>query len=222
MKGSRVMKAYQFVVQLENIKQKVWRRFVIPAETNFKRLHETIQMTMGWSNYHLFSFTIPLPHGGQLELVTDDETIANHQTQVASLLSRSLDDEELNLDYVKERASTDMRLAQKVKLSQLVESQPIFSYHYDFGDEWKHQVILEKVIYDYKVGYPQLIDGAGNCPPEDVGGPQGYENFLEVIANPRDEDYERLHSWAKSQDYRVLDLKQTNEFMKDILKLKKV
>lgn len=219
MKGSRIMKAYQFIVQLENVKQKVWRRFVIPAETNFKCLHETIQMTMGWSNYHLFSFTIPLTTGKQLELVRDDEMIANHQTQIASLLSRPHNDEKLNSNYVKERLNTEMQLAQKIKLPQIVESQPVFSYHYDLGDEWKHRVILEKVIEDYRVGYPHLIDGAGNCPPEDVGGPQGYENFLEVISNPRDEEYERLLALEISQAHRVLDHRQTNEFMKDVLKL---
>lgn len=216
------MKAYQFVVQLEQVKHDVWRRFIIPAETNFKRLHETIQMTMGWSNYHMFSFIIPLSSGKQLELVTDDETIANHQTQVASLLSRVRKGDNLNLDYVSERANTEMRLAHKTKLPKFVESHPNFTYHYDFGDDWKHRVTLERIIDDYEVGYPQLLDGAGNCPPEDVGGPKGYENFLEVMANPYDEEYERLQSWANSQGYRDLNQKQTNEFMKTILKLKRV
>ena len=216
------MKAYQFVVQLEQVKHDVWRRFIIPAETNFKRLHETIQMTMGWSNYHMFSFIIPLPNGKQLELVTDEETIANHQTQVASMLTRVQNGHQLNLDYVSERANTEMRLAHKTKLPKFVELQPNFTYHYDFGDDWKHRVTLERIIDDYEVGYPQLLDGVGTCPPEDVGGPKGYENFLEIMANPYDEEYERLQSWANSQGYRDLNQKQTNEFMKTILKLKRV
>lgn len=216
------MKAYQFLVQLEQVNHDVWRRFIIPAETNFKRLHETIQMTMGWSNYHLFSFIIPLPNGKQLELVTDNETIANHQTQVASLLSRVQERDNLNLNYVEERANTEMKLAQSTKLTKFVESQPIFTYHYDFGDDWKHRVTLERVIDDYEVSYPQLLDGGGNCPPEDVGGPKGYDNFLDVLSNPFDEEYERLKSWANSQGYRHLDQKQTNEFMKTILKLKRI
>jgi len=216
------MKAYQFVVKLEDVGQDVWRRFIIPAETNFKRLHETIQMAMGWSNYHLFSFTIPLSNGRQLELVTDEETIFNHQTQVASLLLRSQNKENLNMEYVMERKNTDMRLAQKTKLPKYVEAQPEFAYHYDFGDDWKHLIFLEEIIEDYNLGYPQVVDGEGFCPPEDVGGPSGYENFLRVLENPEDEEYEHLKNWANSQGYATFNQQQTNDFMKTILKLKKV
>lgn len=216
------MKAYQFVVKLEHVGQDVWRRFIIPAETNFKRLHETIQMAMGWSNYHLFSFTIPLSNGRQLELVTDEETIANHRTQVSTLLLRSLNKENLNMDYLIERKNTDMRLAQKTKLPKYVEAQPVFTYHYDFGDDWKHLVLLEEILEDYNLGYPQVIDGEGFCPPEDVGGPVGYENFLRVLDNPKDEEYAHLKSWASSQGYATFNQQQINEFMKTILKLKKV
>lgn len=37
------------------------------------------------------------------------------------------------------------------------------------------------------MGYPRLIEASGRCPPEDVGGPWGYGELLEAIADPKHE-----------------------------------
>ena len=44
--------------------------------------------------------------------------------------------------------------------------------------------------------YPQLVRAAGRCPPEDVGGPPGYAEFLEAIADPEHEEHEHLLTWC--------------------------
>ena len=49
------------------------------------------------------------------------------------------------------------------------------AYIYDMGDWWEHEVRIEDRLE--AVGgkrYPVCIDGAGTCPPEDCGGPEGY------------------------------------------------
>src|SRR6202140_281419 len=53
-------------------------------------------------------------------------------------------------------------------------------YLYDFGDGWEHTIKIERLI-DPEPGilYPRLIEAKGHCPPEDVGGPWGYGEFLE-------------------------------------------
>jgi hypothetical protein len=40
--------------------------------------------------------------------------------------------------------------------------------------------------------YPLLIDATGRCPPEDVGGPWGYAEFLEAIADPKHERHAEM------------------------------
>ena len=69
-------------------------------------------------------------------------------------------------------------------------------YIYDFGDDWVHLIRVQTI--DGPVPgdlYPKLIDVLGNCPPEDVGGHPGYQNFLEAIADKRHPDHRHLTNW---------------------------
>lgn len=61
---------------------------------------------------------------------------------------------------------------------------------------------------------PLLIAGEGNTPPEDVGGESGYEEFLEIMANPSHEEYEYTRLWAKSQGYQDFDFEQASRRVK--------
>src|SRR6202166_425320 len=69
-------------------------------------------------------------------------------------------------------------------------------YLYDFGDGWEHTIKIERLI-DPEPGilYPRLIEAKGRCPPEDVGGPWGYGEFLEAIADPSHERHRELKEW---------------------------
>ena len=69
-------------------------------------------------------------------------------------------------------------------------------YLYDFGDGWEHSVRIERIT-DAVPGivYPRLIEAAGRCPPEDVGGPWGYREFLDAIATPRHKEHAETLQW---------------------------
>jgi hypothetical protein len=68
-------------------------------------------------------------------------------------------------------------------------------YQYDFGDSWRHTIVVEKILADSNLVVPTCIDGARACPPEDSGGAWGYIDKLQVLANPDDEDAEELREW---------------------------
>ncbi len=54
-----------------------------------------------------------------------------------------------------------------------------FVYEYDMGDFWQHDVRLEQVLLlDPHKRYPICTDGDGDCPPEDCGGPWGYQELV--------------------------------------------
>ena len=71
-----------------------------------------------------------------------------------------------------------------------------FVYTYDYGDNWRHDVIVEEVrdgAPDRE--YPAVVDGARRCPPEDVGGPDGFMDFLEAVLDPAHEQRRDMVRW---------------------------
>ena len=73
-------------------------------------------------------------------------------------------------------------------------------YEYDFGDGWEHDVELEAVgLRVPSAKYPRCLAGERACPPEDCGGPPGYERLLEILANPAHEEYDEMLEWVGGQ-----------------------
>ena len=89
--------------------------------------------------------------------------------------------------------------ARKMRLLGVLEDTgaKTLNYLYDFGDGWEHTIKVERIT-DPMPGltYPLLIDATGRCPPEDVGGPWGYAEFLEAIANPKHENHADMVQWV--------------------------
>jgi len=88
--------------------------------------------------------------------------------------------------------------ASKARLIDVLEDVGAKSlkYLYDFDDGWEHSVRIERIT-DAVPGivYPRLIDAAGRCPPEDVGGPWGYREFLDAIADPNHQAHAERLQW---------------------------
>jgi hypothetical protein len=73
-------------------------------------------------------------------------------------------------------------------------------YTYDFGDDWEHEIVLERVLAAGPgVRYPVCVAGKGACPPEDCGGAWGYEDLREVLADPAHEQHEEMLDWLGLQ-----------------------
>jgi len=77
------------------------------------------------------------------------------------------------------------------------EEGEAFVYEYDMGDSWRHQVLVEEVRWGDSDG-PVCLAGERACPPEDCGGVQGYYETLEILRNPRHEEYEHTRTWIES------------------------
>ena len=65
-----------------------------------------------------------------------------------------------------------------------------FRYTYDFGDDWRHKVTVDKIgAVEPGTTVPDCIGGRRACPPEDCGGPWGYQDLLESLdGRPRASD----------------------------------
>jgi hypothetical protein len=70
------------------------------------------------------------------------------------------------------------------------------SYLYDYGDGWEHTIKIERIVPALPGElYPRLLDATGRCPPEDIGGPPGYFEFLEAMADPQHERHAEFREW---------------------------
>lgn len=103
----------------------------------------------------------------------------------------------------------------RVKLFRVAPAGSRFRYSYDFGDGWDHEITVEEVLEPQPgTPYPSCIAGRRACPPEDVGGPGGYGDFLAAIADPSHADHTRLVEWVGGPfDPAEFDLAATDKWL---------
>jgi len=91
-----------------------------------------------------------------------------------------------------------------------------FEYKYDFGDNWEHTLeVEEKLLPDKSIGYPICVAGGRACPPEDVGGMPGYENFLEAIGNPKHREHAEYREWIGGDfDPEAFDINKVSHLLR--------
>ena len=77
--------------------------------------------------------------------------------------------------------------------SELQMEKDKITYIYDFGDDWTHEILLEKILpKDSNKIYPLCITGKRNGPIEDCGGMWGYGEIVYVIENQDFSEVEHL------------------------------
>ena len=119
------------------------------------------------------------------------------------------------------RFELDTEDSSKEKLSMIVQECARFSYHYDFGDDWQHDILIEKALaLAPGVDYPICIAGKRACPPEDCGGPWGYADMLAILkkspSKRNDEDTERLDWLGHDFDPEAFDLDAIDSDLKQL------
>lgn len=109
--------------------------------------------------------------------------------------------------------------ARKARLIEVLEDTGAKTLHYiyDFGDNWEHTIRIER-LSDPVPGiiYPRLIEASGRCPPENVGGWPGYEEFLAAMSDPNHERHAEMIEWTgfnrydpKDVDFEAIDAELT-------------
>jgi hypothetical protein len=159
---------YQFKITLSGLQPPVWRRIQVKNCT-LDKLHEHIQTAMGWTNSHLHHFRIDGTLFGDPLLMEEDFDEMNYQdstiTKIREVLPRG------------------------GKRFQ-------FEYEYDFGDSWSHEVLFEGCPRaEPGCRYPLCVEGERACPPEDIGGTSGYQDFIETLVEVDHEDHDDSLKW---------------------------
>ena len=141
-----------------------------------------LQAVFGWTDSHLHRFIVDGAYFGEPE---DDEDYDDIET---------VDEKKAILGGVVHR-----------------EKQR-FLYVYDFGDNWEHEIVVEKIIVGNSGSdRPLCLGGKRQRPPEDCGGTMGYQQFFEAIGDPDHEEHEAMLEWVGgSFDPEEFDLATVN------------
>jgi hypothetical protein len=159
---------YQFKIMLENVRPSVWRRIQVPAEYSMWDLSVAIVNAMGWSGGHLHGF----------------RTLEQRGDRRGETLHIGIPIE--GSGSTQERILRDKSMMRWFALPQKIKMK----HEYDYGDGWKHMVVLEKIISaGAGIEYPRCSGGKRSCPPDNCGGPWGYMNLLRVQQDgPKNQD----------------------------------
>lgn len=178
----------QLHIELRGTKPKVWRRVLVPETITLAQLHLVIQATFGWIDGHLHEFDV----GGERIGVPDPEYDTHGEVRderKARLASVLRENEVAALDYV-----------------------------YDFGDNWRHRIKVEKKLEPMpKEMLPLCIAGANATPPEDCGGVYGYYDFVAAVSDPSHPDHAHMTEWiGRPWDVKAFDIENANSWLRDI------
>lgn len=178
---TRIGDVYQLKVTLAEIEPPVWRQLEVSGDITLSKLHSVIQLAMGWLDYHLHEFRMGDVTYGEPDPEFDDDREVKDDRRAR--LSRSV--------------------------SGVGEE---FIYLYDFGDGWTHRVVVEDIRpREPRIRYPRVLAGARACSPEDVGGPDGYVDFLEAIVDPKHPEHDAMLEWVGGEfDSEAFDVDAKN------------
>ena len=90
---------------------------------------------------------------------------------------------------------SEMKSENRYTLERLVGVKDRFTYTYDFGDHWLHQVVVEKVMPG-ESSAPSVVAGARACPPEDCGGVYGYAELVAALADTDHPRHAEMAEWV--------------------------
>lgn len=164
-------------ITLDRVEPAVMRRITVRFGVRLGHLHRIIQAAMGWSGGHLWEFRAGGTGWGPRDVYEFGD--GPHDASKATLLGVLEDVGGKTIRYI-----------------------------YDFGDDWQHTIKLERTFADVPgLAQPFLLEATGRCPPEDIGGPQGYREMLDALADTKHARHDEFVERYGGFDPAVIDLK---------------
>ena len=179
---------FQFRITLVGASPSIWRVIQVRDGT-LGDLHEYIQLAMGWGCYHLHQFII------------DGERYGPTSPDDLDFGPEMIDEDDVTLSGLLPKSGKRVR----------------WTYEYDFGDEWRHEVLFEGYPPVQRgTRYPVCLGGERACPPEDVGGIWGYAEFLDALTDPNHEQHEDFLHWSGPFDPEEFDVQRVTREMRRV------
>ncbi|WP_294531897.1 plasmid pRiA4b ORF-3 family protein [uncultured Rhodoblastus sp.] len=162
-------------IELEGSDPLIWRQVEVPTSVTLRTLHDIIQGTMGWFDYHLWEFTIAEHRYG---LPMDEDWGTEPRADASKVRLRDL-------------------LRQPVTTGKY-----IYDFGDDWEHRLTFTGVRTG---DASLSYPRYIGGAQNCPPEDCGGIPGFYETLDAATDPEHENHDEAKQWLEDYDPNEID-----------------
>lgn len=163
-------------VALKDSDPPIWRQVEVPTSITLKVLHDIVQVTMGWLEYHLWEFRIDGTIYGLP--VDEDWGTAPRKSADRIRLRDVITPGTTNIDYIYD-----------------------FGDYWEHV-----LTVSDIRAGDPAVGYPRFIDGARDCPPEDCGGIPGFYEMLKARADSTHPDHADISEWLDGYNPDDLDI----------------
>jgi hypothetical protein len=162
-------------IELKHTDPVIWRHVEAPTSITLKVLHDIIQATIGWMDYHLFEFTVA---GRRYGLPMDEDWGTEPRKEAAKVRLREvLKAGKTVIDYVYDFGDS---WEHKITVTDIRPGLP-------------------------GVSYPRYIAGERNGPPEDCGGIPGFYEMLDARADPDHPEHEQIVEWLDEYDPDLLE-----------------
>lgn len=186
-------RAFELDIRLRTHRESVCRTIVVPAEITFEQLATVIKRAYGWwrreNQYHFLMY---------------------RDNGIPDVYLR--EERDLSTFDLPDIAMTGIRL------SEYLPKYKRFQLLYDYRAYWSLLISLAAEYDDYIGSIPHLKIGVGNAPPEDVGGVDGYAEFLDKLENGKYAERQEAARWGKSYGYKNFDFEETSRDVERSLK----
>ncbi len=190
-KAKAKYECYEIKVSVRDLRPPVWRRLQIPSGITFHELNIIIQLAFGWSGAHMYDFELGDSRKGTgMDIYLIDPSEEGVETRNSA--TETIDAYFHNYDRMR--------------------------YTYDFGDNWVHDILIEKRLEtDVELKKPLCIKAKMADLPEDCGGPWQYQAYLNGLMDKEEKaDYEEMIGKKYSIENREnVDIEVINERLED-------
>jgi len=186
--GRPVVPAFCVIdVKLEWCEPPITRQLLVPTSAHLGWLHAVLQVAMGWEDEHLHSF-----RAGKIRMGAPTQ----HPGEFTG--GSTVDENTVTLAEC------------------LASGAKQLEYQYDFGDSWRHRLTLKRATKAMVPTEKRAVCLAGEraCPPEDSGGPGGYQMLVAALQDPKHPEHEDRREWiGRPFDPEFFSVEKANRFL---------
>lgn len=215
---------YQIYAELQEYEPKIWRRFQVMNDITVARLAYILMTLFEMQGSHLYLFEV--------------DELSNFIVNNLEYYNKHIEDfkeddlfkigqygcifEDDDIIPRLDKRYRELKDAKDIKLKHILDDEnERMEFQYDFGDNWRFNVILEKIFQDNNINgkeLPRVIEGEGFGIIEDCGGVMGLEDIRKAFKIKKGEDYEMYSNWLGKEeiDLEKCDLDDLNFRLKKL------